>query len=143
VAELYQPLGLTRRRETLVARRDGRLAAFALLEVSSVGANFSDLTSAFRMHPVLSDPEAVTALAARARLRYAAAGRRFAVGLAEQLDEPAWAAAGFVKVKEYCCMTAHRSLWRRYVEFADRLYEYAPRRIERPKYAPDRTKPSQ
>jgi hypothetical protein len=141
VDDVYQALGLARRRETLVARRDGRLVAFALLELTSMGVNFSDLTSAFRMHPVVADAPALTALAARARLRYAAAGRLFAIGLAEQLDEAAWAAAGFEKVKEYCCMTAHRSLWRRYVEFAERLYEYAPQRFDRPKLAKDQSKP--
>ncbi len=132
VDDVYAELGLTRRREAIVARRDGRLLGFALLEASSAGVNLSDLTSAFRVHPLVPEPAVVTALAARARQHYGALGRALAIGLAESPDEGAWSAAGFAKAKEYSCMTVHRSLWRRYVEFAARLYEYVPERVERP-----------
>jgi hypothetical protein len=132
VNEDYEVMGLSRRREALVARRDGRMVGFALAEITSPGVNLSDLTSAFRVHPLVGDPAAVTALASAARRYYGELGRSLAIGLDQAPDLEAWAAAGFRKIKEYSCMTAHRSLWRRYVEFAARLYELVPERCERP-----------
>jgi hypothetical protein len=126
IDDVYHDIGLRRRREALVARRDGRLLGFALLEHTSGGLNLSELTSAFRLHALVPEAPVVTALAARARQRYGELGRSLAVGLVQSLDAPAWKAAGFTSVKEYTCLTAHRSLWRRYVEFVQRLYECVP-----------------
>jgi hypothetical protein len=122
----YALLGLTRRREGLVARRGGRLVGYALIEISSLGLNFSELTNAFRVHLVERDPAAATALACAGRERYATLGRPLAIGLAEAPDLDAWSAAGFTKAKEYCCWTFHRSLWRRSAEYMHRLYEHLP-----------------
>ena len=129
VDDIYLALGLSRRREALVARREGRLLGFALLEVTSTGVNMSELTSAFRMHALTTEPGVTAALAARARQRYAELGHPFAIGLATTVDAGAWALAGFSKVKEYTCLTAHRSLWRRYVEFVQRLYDVPARGV--------------
>lgn len=130
--DAYREIGLTRRREALVARRDGRLLGFALLEISSPGINLSDITTAFRMHAAVNEPAVVSALAAAARRRYADLGRPLAIGLHDAPDDAAWREAGFTHVKEYSCMTGHRSLWRRYVEFVSRLYECVPALVKRP-----------
>jgi hypothetical protein len=127
IDEEYRAAGLTRRREALVARRGGRLLGFALLEISSVGLNFSELTNAFRLHAVEPDPAATTALAIAARRRCAELGRPLAIGLAEQPDLDAWGAAGFTLRKEYSCWTLHRSLFRRYADYIQRLYEHRAR----------------
>jgi len=131
--EPFRALGLERRREGLVARRHGRLAAFALLEISSLGINLSELTNAFRLYALDPDPGVTAALAAAARDRYAELGRSMAIGLAEAPDAAAWKAAGFEQVKSYTCLTWHRSMIRRYVEFVQRLHEcLASRALRRP-----------
>ncbi len=127
IDEHYRAVGLTRRREALVARRSGRLLAFALLEISSAGLNFSELTNAFRVHAVDPDPAGTTALAIAARRRCEELGRPLAIGLAEQPDLAAWGAAGFVLRKEYSCWTMHRSLFRRCADYVQRLYEHRAR----------------
>lgn len=125
-AEPFRALGLERRREALVARRHGRLAAFALLEISSLGLNLSELTNAFRLHALDRAPEVTAVLLARARQRYAELGRGMAIGLAENPDLAAWGAAGFSHLKSYSCWTVQRQFFRRYVEFIQRLYEHLP-----------------
>jgi hypothetical protein len=130
--DAFREMGLERRREALVARRGGRLAGFALLEFSSMGLNFSELTNAFRLHAFDPDPEVTAVLAARARDRYGEAGRANAIGLVERLEPGPWAAAGFAHLKSYSCWTVHRSVMRRYVEFLQRLYEHLPARALRP-----------
>ncbi len=127
IDEEYGAAGLGRRREALVARRGGRMLGFALLEISSIGLNFSELTNAFRLHAVEPDPAATTALAIAARRRCAELGRPFAIGLAERPDLAAWGAAGFELAKEYSCWTLHRSLFRRYADYVERLYEHRAR----------------
>jgi hypothetical protein len=122
----FREIGLERRREALVARRDGRLAGFALLEIASLGLNFSELTNAFRLYPACDDAAVVAALATRARERYRELGRHLAIGLTEAPGREGWTAAGFAEVRSYCCWTVHRSLLRRYVEFIQRLYECSP-----------------
>jgi len=129
--DAFREMGLERRREALVARRGGRLAGFALLEFSSMGFNFSELTNAFRLHAIDPDPAVTAALAARARDRYGEVGRSTAIGLAERASPEAWEAAGFRHLKSYSCWTVHRSVMRRYVEFLQRLYEHLPARALR------------
>jgi len=126
--ESFRILGLERGREALVARRGRELVGFSLLEKCSLGANFSHLTNAFRLHLLDGDPAVTALLAARSRDRYAELGRGMAVGLCEKPDLQAWAAAGFTELKAYSCWTMHRSLMRRYVDFIHRLYERIPRR---------------
>jgi len=126
--ESFRAIGLERRREALVARRGRELAGFSLLEFTSLGANFSHLTNAFRLHVVDRDPTVTAALAYQSRERYAELGRAIAVGLCESPDLRAWAEAGFSELKEYSCWTMHRSLMRRYVDFIRRLYERIPHR---------------
>jgi len=126
VDDAYAALGLSRRREALVARRDGRLVGFALVEISSLGLNLSELTNAFRLHLLEPDPGVTTALVQAAKDRYRALGRPLAIGLAEAPDLAAWQAAGFTRSKEYCCWTLHRSFFKRGAEYMNRLYDHLP-----------------
>lgn len=104
----YRAAGLERRREIVMAGRQGRATAFAILEISSLGLNFSELTNSFTVHAVEDDPCARFALARAARATYAALGRRLCIGLEESDDLEAFQAAGFQAVKDYACWTFHR-----------------------------------
>ena len=101
-------LGLTRRRECLVAERHGRLAGFALLEVAALGMNFSELTNAFTVHLLDDDTEARRALILAAKARYRELGRAQCVALEEGDELAPFEAAGFARVKDYTCWTFHR-----------------------------------
>lgn len=105
----YEAAGLMRRRESLVAHRHGHVTGFALLEMASLGVNFSELTNAFTVHLVDDgDEDSRRALVAAAKERYAALGRLQCVALAEGDTLSAFAAAGFSKTREYTCWTFHR-----------------------------------
>lgn len=105
----YELAGLTRRRESIVVERGGRMAGFALLEIASRGMNFSELTNAFTVHLMEDgDDEARRALVEAARRRYAELGREQCIALEEGEDLSAYEAAGFSKVKDYTCWTFHR-----------------------------------
>ena len=113
----YTRAGLGRNRECIVAQRDGRITGFALVEVSSIGLNFSELTNAFTVRMTEEDPEARLALIVAAKQRYRELGRLQCVALEEEEDLSTFAAAGFTHGKDYGCGTYHRD------HFAD-LEEY-------------------
>jgi hypothetical protein len=108
VSRLYGSAGLYRRRQPMVVERDGRVTGFALLEMSSLGLNLSELTNAFTVHLFEADAQSHLALTASARQRYAELGRLQCIALAEGTDLSLFEAAGFVKVKDYACWTFHR-----------------------------------
>jgi hypothetical protein len=108
LSQLFRSAGLERRRESLVAERGGRVRGFALLEISSLGLNFSELTNAFTVHLFEPDEDAHRALALAARRRYAEVGRPHCVALAEDEALRLFEAEGFVRVKDYACWTFHR-----------------------------------
>jgi hypothetical protein len=104
----YAKFGINRRRELLVAERDGRSTGFAILEIASLGLNFSELTNAFTVYAAEEDPETRTALALAAKECYAGLGRHQCICLEEGADLAPFEAAGFVPVKDYACWTFHR-----------------------------------
>lgn len=106
--DTYRLGGLKRSREILVAQRAGRIAGFALLEVSSIGMNFSELTNAFTVHLLEEDSGARVALIQAAKQRYAALGRVQCIGLEDGDDLSPFEACGFTKLKDYTCFTFHR-----------------------------------
>jgi hypothetical protein len=118
----YRALGLERRREVIVATSGGRMIGFALLEISSLGLNLSELTNAFSVFMRDVDPVAKRALVQHARNRYWTLGRAIAVGLSEDNDLTAFESSGFTRTKSYMCWTWHRSLCRRYIEYVGRLF---------------------
>jgi hypothetical protein len=109
LSKLYGEVGLERRREVLVAEKNGSFAGFALLEVSSPGLNFSELTNTFRVFVPESDERTRRVLVARARERYRELGFKRAIGLTDATDQDAFQIHGFEKLKEYACWTWHRS----------------------------------
>jgi len=122
VAEAYANFDLVRRRELLVAERGGRFVGFALLEVSSHGLNFSELTNVFRVYT--QDPgdlDAKAALIVRARARYAELGFETTIGLSDQGDVSAFVEQGFRQVKQYSAWTWHRSQYQAFCEHVLKL----------------------
>jgi hypothetical protein len=109
VSTQFRQVGLDRHREPIVAERKSRVTGFALLDVSSLGMNFSELTNAFTVRLLEEDTESQRALIVAARQRYAALNRPQCIALEEGDDLSSFNAAGFVKVKDYTCWTFHRS----------------------------------
>jgi hypothetical protein len=109
LSAVYRDLGLERRREVLVAERNGHFMGFALLEISSPGLNFSELTNTFRVFVSDGGERAKQALVARARERYRELGFERAIGLTDDSTIDAFTLLGFEKTKEYACWTWHRS----------------------------------
>lgn len=123
VSTQFAALGLERRRELWVARRRGRPVAFALLESSSPGLNFSELTSAVRLFtPRREDGDACRALARHARVRAHLQGRTRCIALDDGPMAANLEGAGFHHARDYACWTLHRSRFRRYHEFLRALY---------------------
>lgn len=105
----YEQAGLLRRRESIIAERNGRVTGFALLEIASLGMNFSELTNSFTVHLMDdTDDETRRALAEAAKKRYAEFGRTQCIALEDGENLSAYEAAGFSKVKDYTCWTFHR-----------------------------------
>lgn len=105
----YEQAGLLRRRESIVAERNGHVTGFALLEIASLGMNFSELTNSFTVHLLDdTDDETRRALAQAAKQRYAEFGRTQCIALEDGENLSAYEAAGFSKVKDYTCWTFHR-----------------------------------
>jgi hypothetical protein len=111
VRKTYATLGLTRRREILIAEDAGRFVGFALLEISSPGLNLSELTNTFRVFTLDGDDRVRRALILAARSRYRELGSERAIALAADGDEPSYEALGFVEMRQYCCWSWHRSLY--------------------------------
>jgi hypothetical protein len=123
IGERFAAFGLTRRREVLVAERAGRITGFALLEVSSLGMNFSELTNAFTVHLVEDDDnESRLALALYARRRYEDLGRTVCIALDDGQDLSAFEAAGFLEAKEYMCWTFNRQHLPQFEEYLVGLF---------------------
>ena len=116
VDEAYAEFGLARRRELLVAERAGRFLGFALLEVSSPGLNFSELTNTFRVFTAEPDREVQLALIASARERYLKLGFERCIGLVSEGEVAPFKALGFKRVKAYACWTWHRSHYQAFCE---------------------------
>jgi hypothetical protein len=119
---LYREVGLERRREVLVAERGSELLGVALLEISSLGLNLSELTNTFTVHLAQEDSNVRRALIAAARNRYAELGRLSCVALSEGDCHQDFEQMGFHKTKEYFSWTWHRSLIRSYHEYVGRLF---------------------
>lgn len=128
VEEAYAAIGLMRRREVLIAEQSGRPVAFALIEVSSIGLNFSELTNTFRVFALDDDDddEGRRALIEHARSRYAALGRNVALALAEPRDRELFESCGFRTTKQYACWSCHRATYRACYDYLARATE--PRR---------------
>ena len=131
----YLPLGLSRRRAVLMALRGDEPVGFALCELSPPGLNLSELLSAFRIYLFAegrSDGAAIRAALSRAALElYRKAGRSFCVALSEAapaaaLPEQSAGPAILLPAlsrKQYVCWTVHRTLYQRFCEHVDRVYE--------------------
>jgi hypothetical protein len=126
--ERYRRHGLHRRRQVLVARRAGRLAGFALLEISSAGLNLADALSAFRVVVAPDDEpraqETRRALVAAAIEVYARTGRRLARCLVDPEEREAYRAMGVVLDQDTSiCWTAHRSQFQAFAEHMRAIFE--------------------
>lgn len=124
----YFNAGLDRHRECIVAERNGRIAGFALLEISSIGLNFSELTNAFTVRMIEEDPESRLALILAAKQRYGELGRLQCVALEEDEDLSSFVAAGFTHGKDYGCGTYHRDHFADLEEYIITLFSVRRRR---------------
>ncbi|MEZ4270902.1 MAG: hypothetical protein R3C68_05565 [Myxococcota bacterium] len=123
LSQEYAEIGLERRREVYVATHQGRIEAFALLEVSSVGLNFSELTNTFTVHRTGQHVDAIKGLILFAKKRYGELGRPLAIALCDDSELDFFVDAGFVKTKSYACWTWHRSLYPAFGEHVIRMTE--------------------
>jgi hypothetical protein len=127
MSERFDAVGLRRRREVLVAERCGLPTGFALLEVSSLGMNLSELTNAFTVHPIQPDPITHRALNDAATAFYRSLGRREVVALAESPDLEHFSSVGFMRTKSYLCWTVHRLHLPGVLEHFKRIFGRTPR----------------
>ncbi len=122
VNEEYQAIGLSRSRELVVAADTTGFRGFSLMEFSSMGLNLSELTSSFTLNCAEGDTEALRALAGCAVRRYQLSGYRRAICLADQWQIDALARLGFVRTKDYTCVTWPRRFYRRFHQHAERKF---------------------
>ncbi len=118
VGASFHRIGLTRSREVIVIERDRAVVGFALAEMSSPGLNFSEFTNLATVHLLDDDPVVLKLLCQELRRAYSVAGRRECIVLASDTLVPLLQDLGFEKKKEYACWTWHRTLWRRFYEYA-------------------------
>jgi hypothetical protein len=130
ISQDFHRAGLVRQRELLIAERSERLTGFALLEVSSLGLNFSELTNAFTVHLIEPDFETCRVLVAEAKRRYAQLGRSQCIALVEGEDLTDYKANSFEHIKDYMCWTFHRHHVSALEEYFIRLFGARHRRNE-------------
>ena len=120
VQKAYAEVGLDRRREIIVAERRGKPVGFALVEIHSLGLNFSELTNTFRVYTLDDNRATHVALAGACRERFRELGFERCVALSDG-DTESYALSGFEQVKEYACWTWHRSQYQAFCEHVLRL----------------------
>ena len=118
----YGRIGLSRRREVAVAADSAGFRGFSLMEFSSMGLNLSDLTSSFTLNCAEGDTEALLALARCAARRYRTEGQRRIICLADEWQVQALEQLGFVRTKDYTCVTWPRRFYRRFHQHAQRKF---------------------
>jgi len=118
--------GLLRERHCLVARRGGRMAAFALLENASPGINLSGLMNSFSLWslPAGGPPESAVrrALIRAVVERYRSWGARTAICLTEEQDLADYLSEGFRQTKEYVCFTSSRRTIKSYYDYVQERF---------------------
>lgn len=122
VSAAYESAGLTRRREIVLATRNGSTVGFGLLEFSSPGVNLSELTGAFRVHAFDGSVETELALIAHAQRRYRAAGRPACYALHHSPHLDAYEQRGFQRKRDYSSWTFGVSLIPAFRQHIRRLY---------------------
>lgn len=132
---MFRAKGLKRERSCLVARQGGTMIAFALLENSSAGINLSGLLNGFSLYTVCSDHPMVTV--SRRRLleavldRYRSWDERVAICLTEEEDLTDYLDAGFVKEKEYICLSWSRIMIKNYYDYVQERFSRFEERKQR------------
>ena len=118
----YAEIGLGRKRELAVAADTAGFRGFSLMEFSSMGLNLSELTSSFTVTCAEGDTDALLALARGAVRRYHVNGHRRAICLADDWQVDALGQLGFVRTKDYTCVTWPRRFYRRFHQHAQRKF---------------------
>jgi len=118
----YAEIGLGRQREVAVAADSAGFRGFCLMEFSSMGLNLSELTSSFTLNCAEGDTEALLALAGSVARRYRVSGHRRAICLADDWQVEALGQLGFVRTKDYTCVTWPRRFYRRFHQHAQRKF---------------------
>jgi hypothetical protein len=123
-ANRYSQAGLYRRRDVLAVVRADKVIGFTLMEATSFGINFSELTNSFSVHQIESDELVANALISHARAHYARLGRQSCIAMVTDQDVPLFERKGFTKSKEYTRVTWHRSIVRQYFDNVVRLFTH-------------------
>jgi hypothetical protein len=100
----YALAGLTRQRDILLAKQDGRIVGYSLLDYSSLGINLSFLLNAFTPVMFSDDPLAERNLVAASTNHYVSKGRQFVVALSESDRQLPFNDAGLSTAKQYAEM---------------------------------------
>ncbi len=100
----YALAGLTRQRDFLLAKQDGQIVGYSLLDYSSLGINLSLLLNAFTPVMFTDDPLAERNLVAASVNHYLDKGRHFVVALSESDRQLAFKDAGLSSTKQYAEM---------------------------------------
>lgn len=101
----YASLGLTRKRDVIVARSGGRIIGYSILDFSSPGINFSFLFNAFLATMFEEDLAAARILAAASINHYLRHGRSYVFALAAPGMEDACESMGMTCRKQYAELT--------------------------------------
>ena len=132
---MFRAKGLMRERSCLVAKQGGTLVAFALLENSSAGINLSGLLNAFSIQTIRCDGK----LAGEARKSlldatldcYRSWRARVAICLTDEEDLTDYLDAGFVKEKEYVCLSWSRRTYKGYYDYVQERFSRFEERQQR------------
>ena len=100
-ATRFAQSGLERGRSILIAKRDGRIVGYSLLEYASLGINLSLLLNAFSIRMFADDVLAEQNLLAFSINHYIQKGRDLVVGLSENSNRSVYAGFGLQSAKQY------------------------------------------
>ena len=118
----YQRCGLTRSRQVVVAEQHGHVCGVALMEFSSLGLNFSEITNRCTIHVWEQGHRATLSLAEYARGQYRQRGYLSCIVMVK----PEWAsvltASGFTHARDYACWTLHRDLFPEYSRYIEKIF---------------------
>lgn len=101
----YAEKGLYRERSILVARQNGQIVGYSLLDFSSIGINLSLLLNAFSTKMFVTDPVAEQNLITSSVGHYLNQGRNFVVALCEDADQSIFSSLGLNTTKQYTELT--------------------------------------
>jgi len=118
----YQRCGFTRSRLVVVTEQHGHVYGAALMEFSSRGLNFSEITNRCTIHVWGEGPHAILSLANCARAQYRQRGYLSCIVMVKPEWASVLAASGFTHERNYACCTLHRDLFPEYGRYIEQVF---------------------